>query len=44
VADVALPEPSIEEVIRKIYEHRGPLTRAAEASAAAKGAGTAGRT
>jgi len=25
VADVALPEPSIEEVIRKIYEHRGPV-------------------
>ena len=40
VADVALPEPSIEEVIRKIYEHRGPPARGMiGAGATSSGAG-----
>jgi len=44
VADIALPEPSIEEVIRRIYERTGKSAMVAAKAAAAATAGAAGAT
>ena len=38
VADLSLPEPSIEEVIRRIYERTGQRAPSTETRAAAAGA------